>query len=269
MHIYLLVSENTIHPPEIRGAPERKCRSKDGSFRWSTVPVEDLGPSAGGAAWEVQGHANFLGNFLGIFLGYDGNTDRFFFFGWGIFDWEKFWGRGYTSSLEVRGYTTAILRQLIDLGVKRLVKYHSARFNTQHLSFVESHNPLTWITSHKKELGFFVYFSSFLFDPRYPRSSQQPFCSWPWSGWIMDLTMVTKAKGYWSLPDCLLYSKGGCEHIPILLVISALLKQEDTGWLFTKGDCWLLLDCYQSLFYSPNPIGLAPKPPRNPTMDLE
>ena len=211
----------------------------------------------------------FYGEFLGNFPGIWWEHRQIFFFGWGIFDWEKFWGRGYTSSLEVRGYTTAILRQLIDLGVKRLVKYHSARFNTQHLSFVESHNPLTWITSHKKELGFFVYFSSFLFDPRYPRSSQQPFCSWPWSGWIMDLTMVTKAKGYWSLPDCLLYSKGGCEHIPILLVISALLKQEDTGWLFTKGDCWLLLDCYQSLFYSPNPIGLAPKPPRNPTMDLE
>lgn len=89
----------------------------------------------------------------------------------------------------------------------------------------------------------------------------------PWSGWIMDLTMVT-ITGYWSLPDCLLHSKGGCENIPILLVISALLKQEDTGWLFTKDDCWLLLDCYQCLFYPPNPIGLAPwQPPRNPTIN--
>ena len=223
----------------------------------------------------------FSGEFPGKFPAIWWEHRQFFFFR-GIFDWERFWGRGYTSSLEVRGYTTAILRQVIDLGVACEVP-----LEVHHPPELRGITQSTWITSHKKELGFFVYFSSFLFDPR---SSQQPFCSWgirkvtssmvilkyrlvwghfflPWSGWIMNLTMVT--KGYWSLPDCLLYSKGGCENIPILLVISALLKQEDTGWLFTKDDCWLLLDCYQWLFYPPNPIGLAPKPPRNPTMDLE
>ena len=95
---------------------------------------------------------------------------RQFFFFRGIFDWERFWGRGYTSSLEVRGYTTAILRQVIDLGVACEVP-----LEVHHPPELRGITQSTWITSHKKELGFFVYFSSFLFDPR---SSQQPFCSW-------------------------------------------------------------------------------------------
>ena len=86
-------------------------------------------------------------------MGYDGNTDRFFFLGGGFFDWERFWGRGYTSSLEVRGYTTAILRQVIDLGVACEVPLREVH----HPPELRGINPLTWITSHKKELGFFVY----------------------------------------------------------------------------------------------------------------
>ena len=169
MHIYIFWFQKTQStPPKFVGhrrgnAAPRTVRSDGPQFQLRILGLlQEVLPEKckatrifWGISWEIS--CDMMG------------TQTVFFFFRGIFDWERFWGRGYTSSLEVRGYTTAILRQVIDLGVACEVP-----LEVHHPPELRGITQSTWITSHKKELGFFVYFSSFLFDPR---SSQQPFCS--------------------------------------------------------------------------------------------